>query len=117
MCKFKAYPHIALVTDAMRAEYLEKQGYEAQILEFIDMEHTPKNILLRGVKKMDEKDAISQGLLKYIGEDVDKAYLDCVFERRVNPDAIAKAADERTVSSMQIRHKIFIFFFIFNPCR
>ena len=40
----------ALLTDAMRAEYLEGQGYEAQILEFIDMEHTPKNILIRAVK-------------------------------------------------------------------
>ena len=40
----------ALVTDAMRAEYLESRGYEAQILEFIDMEHTPKNILIRAVK-------------------------------------------------------------------
>lgn len=40
----------ALLTDAMRAEYLENQGYEAQILEFIDMEHTPKNILIRAVK-------------------------------------------------------------------
>jgi hypothetical protein len=34
----------------MRAEYLEGQGYETQILEFIDMEHTPKNILIRAVK-------------------------------------------------------------------
>ena len=40
----------ALITDAMRAEYLESQGYDAQILEFIDMEHTPKNILIRAVK-------------------------------------------------------------------
>ena len=40
----------ALITDAMRAEYLESCGYEAQILEFIDMEHTPKNILIRAVK-------------------------------------------------------------------
>ena len=40
----------ALVTDAMRAEYLESCGYDAQILEFIDMEHTPKNILIRAVK-------------------------------------------------------------------
>ena len=40
----------ALLTDAMRAEYLEGQGYETQILEFIDMEHTPKNILIRAVK-------------------------------------------------------------------
>ena len=40
----------ALVTDALRAEYLESEGYMVQILEFIDMEHTPKNILIRAVK-------------------------------------------------------------------
>lgn len=40
----------ALVTDAMRAGYLELYGYDTQILEFIDMEHTPKNILIRAVK-------------------------------------------------------------------
>ena len=40
----------ALVTDALRAEYLEREGYYVQILEFIDMEHTPKNILIRAVK-------------------------------------------------------------------
>lgn len=40
----------ALVTDALRAEYLEREGYETQVLEFIDMEHTPKNILIRAVK-------------------------------------------------------------------
>lgn len=39
----------ALYTDALRAELLESQGYRTQILEFIDMEHTPKNILLRAV--------------------------------------------------------------------
>lgn len=41
----------ALVTDGLRAKYLEREGYESQILEFIDMEHTPKNILIRAVKK------------------------------------------------------------------
>lgn len=45
----------ALITDAMRAEYLERQGYDAQILEFIDMEHTPKNILIRAVKSGKKK--------------------------------------------------------------
>ncbi len=39
----------ALFTDALRAQLLESMGYRTQILEFIDMEHTPKNILLRGV--------------------------------------------------------------------
>lgn len=41
----------ALVTDGLRAKYLESEGYETQVLEFIDMEHTPKNILIRAVKK------------------------------------------------------------------
>lgn len=41
----------ALITDALRANLLTEQGYETQILEFIDMEHTPKNLLIRAVKK------------------------------------------------------------------
>ena len=40
----------ALYTDAFRANMLEEQGYKTQVLEFIDMEHTPKNILIRAVK-------------------------------------------------------------------
>lgn len=39
----------AIVTDAARAELLEAHGYRTQILEFIDMEHTPKNLLIRAV--------------------------------------------------------------------
>ena len=48
----------ALLTDGLRAKLLEEQGYQVQILEFIDMEHTPKNILIRAVytgKKAEEK--------------------------------------------------------------
>ncbi|MBR6642862.1 MAG: SAM-dependent methyltransferase [Lachnospiraceae bacterium] len=41
----------ALFTDAIRGNLLEAAGYQTQILEFIDMEHTPKNILLRAVRK------------------------------------------------------------------
>lgn len=41
----------ALITDGLRASILEQEGYEVQILEFIDMEHTPKNLLIRGVKR------------------------------------------------------------------
>ena len=40
----------ALITDALRADILEQNGYDTQILEFIDMEHTPKNLLIRAVK-------------------------------------------------------------------
>lgn len=41
----------ALLTDALRANLLEEAGYEVQVLEFIDMEHTPKNILIRAIKR------------------------------------------------------------------
>jgi len=41
----------ALITDAYRGNCLEQAGYDVQIMEFIDMEHTPKNILIRAVKK------------------------------------------------------------------
>jgi len=39
----------ALSTDAARAQLLEMHGYTTQILEFIDAEHTPKNLLIRAV--------------------------------------------------------------------
>lgn len=41
----------ALCTDGLRAELLNAAGYKTQILEFIDMEHTPKNILIRAVRE------------------------------------------------------------------
>lgn len=39
----------AIFTDAIRAEVLRTKGYQTDILEFIDMEHTPKNLLIRAV--------------------------------------------------------------------
>lgn len=40
----------ALATDALRAKMLEYLGYKTDVLEFIDIEHSPKNILLRAVR-------------------------------------------------------------------
>lgn len=49
----------ALATDSIRAEILSLVGYDAQLMEFIDMSHTPKNILIRayytGKKPADEQ--------------------------------------------------------------
>jgi SAM-dependent methyltransferase len=40
----------ALVTDTLRAQLLELAGYETQLVEFVEFEHTAKNILIRAVK-------------------------------------------------------------------
>ena len=61
-----------MITDAIRALVMEYCGYKTQVMEFIEMEHTPKNVLLVG-RKSDapiDKSAISKqinGLLEQYG--------------------------------------------------
>ena len=71
----------AIMTDAVRANLLTAKGYDTQILEFIDMEHTPKNLLIRAVytgkdsenaaealKNMEEALHLNLTLNKLLGE-------------------------------------------------
>ena len=71
----------AIMTDAVRANLLTAKGYDTQILEFIDMEHTPKNLLISAVytgkdsenaaealKNMEEALHLNLTLNKLLGE-------------------------------------------------
>lgn len=60
-------------------------------------EEIRKTDMLTGPLVMDEKEALSKGLLTYIGEDVDRKYLESVFARRVNPEAVAEVADSFSI--------------------
>lgn len=65
----------AILTDGLRAQMLTTAGYDTQILEFIDMEHTPKNLLIRAVKNPRGKQDLQQ----------QKAWKDCVQAFQVQP--------------------------------
>ena len=55
----------ALTTDALRARALEISGYRTQVVEFIDMEHTPKNILIRAVRSDEGLTHVKQSVREY----------------------------------------------------
>lgn len=64
----------SLITDAYRANFLERKGYRTQVMEFIDMEHTPKNILIKAIyegkgSKQEEKEKEYENLLEFLGID------------------------------------------------
>ena len=65
----------SLLTDSIRAETLELCGYSVSVMEFIDMEHTPKNIMIRAIKKE------AAGNLK----DKLKAYENVLKQFNINP--------------------------------
>ena len=44
-----------MATDAIRGKILEWQGYKVQMLEFVDFEHSPKNLLIKAVKRSTSK--------------------------------------------------------------
>ena len=65
----------AIMTDAIRANLLEYCGYKTQILEFIDFTHTPKNLLIRGVKSRIPDDHKAK-LLKEVESLINEYHLD-----------------------------------------
>jgi len=57
---------ITLITDTLRAQALEVVGYDVQMLEFIDLSHTPKNILIRAYAKEKCQEDIKEAVSAYL---------------------------------------------------
>ena len=71
----------ALMTDAFRADVLELEGYRVQVLEFIDMEHTPKNILIRAVRQEEATPEKKQQMRQKLRECMDTWNVNPLFYR------------------------------------
>lgn len=75
----------SLATDALRARFLESRGYRTQVLEFIDLEHTAKNLLIRAVRRKASSETDSRGLAAYqqLKQDlrIDTFHLEAACER------------------------------------
>lgn len=63
----------SLITEGFRADILELSGYDTTVMEFIDTEHTPKNLLIKGIKNIKssknlvKKKESTEELMKFLG--------------------------------------------------
>ncbi len=73
----------ALITDSSRAKYLEAQGYKVQVMEFIETEHTPKNIMLR-CQKVQRNDEINKRFLNDYKEFINEWSIDPYLNKHKN---------------------------------
>ncbi|MDP0505901.1 MAG: SAM-dependent methyltransferase [Fusobacterium sp. JB019] len=55
----------SIATDAFRAQALELCGFKTQVIEFIDLVNTPKNVLIRGIREKTTKDSLDKKLKEY----------------------------------------------------
>lgn len=75
----------ALTTDAIRANLLEYSGYRTQLLEFVDLSHTPKNILIRAVRKPVMPKAVRETRLQEVERTMEEFHLQPTLYRLLIP--------------------------------
>lgn len=84
----------ALATDAIRGNLLEYCGYRTQLLEFIDFDHTPKNILIRAVYRQIAPKGIREKALNEVKDAMNEfSFSPKLYELLVIEGGIKKADD------------------------
>lgn len=81
----------ALATDTMRASLLNAVGYQTQLLEFIETEHTPKNILIRAVRRLASANDTAPDFSEIEAFRNLLQIAPLAMERQIRPDVSAKS--------------------------
>ena len=91
----------ALVTDTLRAELLTAQGYHVQMLEFIAVEHTPKNLLIRAVRRTEGDNEAANASRRQAAQETYQAFRDFWRVQPSMEQALAQAMSNETTSDFQ----------------
>ena len=76
----------ALATDAIRGNLLEYSGYKTQLLEFIDFAHTPKNILIRAIRRQNTPEKHKKTKLDEVHRIMDEFQFSPTLYKLISPD-------------------------------
>ena len=76
----------ALATDAIRGNLLEYSGYKTQLLEFIDFAHTPKNILIRAIRRQNTPEKHKKAKLDEVHRIMDEFQFAPTLYKLISPD-------------------------------
>ena len=76
----------ALTTDAIRGNLLTCMGYKTQLLEFVDLSHTPKNLLIRAVRSPSMSKKTRTAQLDEVHAVMDTFHLDPTLYRLLKAD-------------------------------
>ena len=78
----------ALATDAIRGNLLEYSGYKTQLLEFIDFAHTPKNILIRAIRRQNTPEKHKKAKLDEVHRIMDEFQFAPTLYKLISPETV-----------------------------